>query len=152
MHSDLEPRPRTHRPRGHRKRGLYHSSRACPLFGEATFRRHIQRPKRSTNLSRPSISNRGVLLMKRKTEALAAGHGGRHERFNLLGARQPAPAEPVTSTLAGHLLRQWSWGQVSSVSLQQIALHAYNDQLALLRSLKMSEDGVVLRVSSGKGV
>ena len=79
-----------------------------------------------------------------KARAPAAGHGGRRERFALLeqsmGSDQATP--PRNSSLADHLLRQWAWGAISSNNVQQISMHAYDDQIALLRSMQMSEDRV----------
>ena len=42
--------------------------------------------------------------------------------------------------LALHLVTQWCWGQKSATEVQKEAMHAYDDQVALLESLKFSRD------------
>lgn len=80
--------------------------------------------------------------MKRKAPGL--GHGGRHQLMAIAASGAASSSDPTATTggtsLPDYLLRQWAWGQVSAVALQTTALHAYNDQLALLRSLDISED------------
>ena len=44
------------------------------------------------------------------------------------------------SALATHILRQWAWGELSASNVQQLAMHAYNDQAELLKSLGLSPD------------
>ena len=69
-----------------------------------------------------------------------AGHGGRLERFALMQDHDAPQRHSSTSSLAEHLLRQWAWGQISSNTLQQISMHAYDDQVNLLESMNLSAD------------
>ena len=81
---------------------------------------------------------------KRKANAPAAGHGGRHERYKLsqstAASSSQGEREPAKSKFADHLLRRWAWGEISANEVQQVAMSAYADQVELLRSLQMSED------------
>ena len=46
------------------------------------------------------------------------------------------------SELVCHLLRQWAWGEISSVAVQELAQKAFRDQVTLLHRVGLSEDHI----------
>lgn len=76
--------------------------------------------------------------MKRQGGQTTA-YGGRHQRSRLL-TPQGSSSAALKSELAQYLLKQWSWGELSSTQVQVLADKAYQDQTMLLRSLGISED------------
>ena len=71
------------------------------------------------------------------------GRVQRHQARVKLAHATASSTEPdadFDSELVLHLLRQWSWGQISAAELQRLAYKAYQDEINLLKKLNQPEE------------